>query len=283
MPPGKLRDNRYGKSGIRLFKVDREGARHHVTDLTVDIWLEGAFEAAHTEGENAAVLPTDTMRGTVYAFARERWSPEPEAFGLELARHFVETVASVERASVHLAAAAWERIDVGGDGHDHAFTGGAPARRTATVTVGPDGADVTAGLGDLLVLKTARSGFSGFHVDAYTTLAETDDRVLATLVTARWRYDALALDWSACAGEVRRLLLETFAEHDSESLQHTLYAMGQAVLAARGEIAEIWLSMPNQHHNLVDLQPYGLENPNEVFVVADRPFGVIEATLARDA
>jgi urate oxidase len=276
-----LGDNRYGKAGIRLFRVLRDTDRHEVADLTVDVYVEGGFDEAHTAGDNTAVLPTDTMRGTVHAFARDRWDPQPEVFGMRLAQHFVDTVGSVERATVHLTAAPWERITVGGGGHDHAFTGRGGERRAATATVGPEGAVVAAGLADLLILKTTRSGFSDFHVDEYTTLEETDDRILATLAKVDWRYTSTELDWAECARRVREVLLSAFATHDSRSLQHTLYAMGQAVLDARPEVDEITMSMPNKHHVLSDLSPYGLDNPGEVFVVTDRPFGVIEGTVRR--
>ena len=276
-----LAHDRYGKAGIRLVRVMRDTDRHVIADLTVDVYLEGDFDQAHTAGDNAHVLPTDTMRGTVYAFARERWDPQPEVFGMRLAEHFVDTVGAVARATVHVSAAGWGRIEVDGVGHDHAFTGRGGERRTATVAVNSQGTTVSAGLADLLVLKTTRSGFSGFLVDDYTTLEETDDRVLATLATVKWDYYATDLDWAECSRAVREVLLSTFATHDSRSLQHTLYAMGEAVLDARSEVSQITMSMPNKHHILSDLSPYGMDNPGEVFVVTDRPFGVIEGTVRR--
>jgi urate oxidase len=277
-----LGHNRYGKSGIRLVRVARHADRHELVDLTVDVALEGDFAAAHLAGDNAAVLPTDTMRGTVYAFAGKQPVAEPEAFGLRLAGHFVDTVAAVTRARVHLVEEPWARIEVAGAPHPHAFVGAGGGRRTATVTRERGGAWVVAGLADLLVLKTTGSGFEGFLKDRYTTLEETGDRILATAVTARWRYASPEVDWGKAAADVRRLLLESFAGHDSRSLQHTLYAMGEAVLAARPEVAEIRMSMPNKHHLPVDLAPYGLRNDQEVFVATDRPFGLIEGTVVRD-
>jgi urate oxidase len=277
-----LGHNRYGKSGIRLVRVTRHADRHELVDLTVDVALEGDFAATHLTGDNAAVLPTDTMRGTVYAFAGEAPVGEPEAFGLRLAGHFVDTVPAATLARVHLVEQPWARIEAAGAPHPHAFVGAGPARRTATVV--RDGADAWAvgGVDDLLVLKTTGSAFEGFLEDRYTTLEETDDRILATVVTARWRYATLEVDWAKAAAEVRRLLLEAFAGHQSRSLQQTLYAMGAAVLAGRPEVAEVRMSMPNKHHLLVDLAPYGLRNDHEVFVATDRPFGLIEATVARD-
>ena len=277
-----LGHNRYGKSGIRLVRVTRHPDRHELVDLTVDVALEGDFAATHLTGDNAAVLPTDTMRGTVYAFGGEAPVGEPEAFGLRLAGHFVDTVPAATRARVHLVEQPWARIEAAGAPHPHAFVGAGGGLRTATVTRDGGDAWVVGGLDDLLVLKTTGSAFEGFLQDRYTTLEETDERILATVVTARWRYATLDVDWAKAAAEVRRLLLETFAGHHSRSLQQTLYAMGEAVLAARPEVAEVRMSMPNKHHLLVDLTPYGLPNDREVFVATDRPFGLIEGTVARD-
>jgi urate oxidase len=262
--------------------VTRHPDRHELVDLTVDVALEGDFAAAHLTGDNAAVLPTDTMRGTVYAFAGEGPVGEPEAFGLRLAGHFVDSVPAATRARVHLVAAPWARIEVAGAPDQHAFVGAGGGRRTATVTRDGGDAFVVGGVEDLLVLKTTGSAFEGFLEDRYTTLEETGDRILATAVTARWRYATLEVDWAKAAAEVRRLLLEAFAALHSRSLQQTLYAMGEAVLAARPEVAEVRMSMPNKHHLPVDLAPYGLRHDHEVFVATDRPFGLIEGTVARD-
>jgi urate oxidase len=278
-----LGDNRYGKSGIRLVRVTRGAGAHELADLTVDVSLEGDFVADHLAGDNAAVLPTDTMRGTVYAFAGEGPVGEPEAFGLRLAGHFVATVPAVRLARAHLVQEPWRRVELDGAPHPHAFVGAGGGRRTATVTCGRDRAWMVAGVTDLLVLKTTGSAFEGFLKDRYTTLEETGDRILATAVTAGWRYATLEVDWAASAAAARRLLLEAFAGHDaSRSLQHTLYVMGEAVLRERPEIAEVRLSMPNRHHLAVDLAPYGLDNRGEVFVATDRPYGLIEGAVTRD-
>lgn len=275
-----LASDRYGKSGIRLVTVRRDGAVHHLQDCTVDIWLGGAFGPAYTRADNSSVLPTDTMRGTVYAFARQHPTTPIEPFALRLARHFVADVGPVSSAEVHASSVPWRRID----GHEHAFVRVDEGRRTVVVRARDGGqpARVECGLRDLRVLKSADSAFSGFLVDEYTTLAETDDRVLATAVTARWSVHGEDHDWDALHDAVRATLLTTFARHDSASVQHTLYAMGDAVIAARPEVGDVFLSMPNLHHHLVDLSPYGLDNPHEVFVATDEPYGAIEAVVARD-
>ena len=270
--------NRYGKSGVHLVVVDRDAPQHTITDLMIDVRLEGDFTAAHVHGDNRALVPTDTMRGTVYAFARTQPVREPEDFGLRLARHFVATVPSVTAATVTLRATPWRPVS----GHQTAFVADASIVRTAEVRVDGDGPRVAAGLADVRIFKTADSAFSDFLVDDFTTLAPTEDRMMATALNADWRYGHHDVDWSASASAVRDLLLATFAEHDSASLQHTLYAMGETVLRERPEVTDIHLLLPNLHHLLVDLSPYGLDNPNRVFVATTDPHGVIEATVVRD-
>ena len=277
-----LGPHRYGKSGVRLVTVTREGQRHHLTDLTIDIWLEGGTAAAYTDADNAAVLPTDTMRGTTYALARDAPPRPMEAFALRLARHFAAQVEPVEAAEVVVSQAGWQRIPAAdGAGHDHAFTKGPATERVVRVRVDGGSTTVEGGVEGLVVLKSADSGFSGFLVDEYTTLAETDDRILATAVSGRWGVSDLDVDWDGLAARAHDALLATFADHDSASVQHTLYDMAEAVLAAAPELAWVRLSMPNLHHVPVDLSSYGRDNPNEVFVATDRPFGAIEATVVR--
>jgi urate oxidase len=274
--------NGYGKSEVRLVRVTREGSRHALTDLTVAIALEGDFEEAHTRGDNERVLPTDTMKNTVYAFAKERDPRRVEAFGLELARHFLEASPHAGRVRVSIAAHGWHRLSAGGEPHEHAFERGSQERRLARLAVSRGGGEeVEAGVEELVVLKTTRSGFENFPRDRYTTLKETSDRIFATSIRAVWRYGSAPADFDATFESARTALLETFADHDSLSVQHTLYAMGEAVLSRCQEVSEISLSLPNRHHLLVDLAPFGLENANEVFVATTEPYGLIEAVVTR--
>jgi len=277
-----LGPNQYGKAEVRLVTVRREGSVHHLKDLTVSTSLRGELAATHLTGDNAAVLATDTQKNTVFAFAKEAPVGEIEDFGLRLARHFVATQENISGARILVDEHGWDRITVGGAPHDHAFSRGGDERRTTAVTVQGDRAWVVSGVDGLVVLKSTSSEFHGFPRDKYTTLAETDDRILATAVTARWRYLGTDVDWASSFREIRQLLLETFATKHSLSLQQTLYAMGEAVLQAWPEVAEVRLSLPNKHHFLVDLTPFGLKNDNEVFYAADRPYGLIEGTIQRD-
>ena len=280
--PSRLGANQYGKAEIRLVKVTRHTPRHEIEDLTVTSQLRGDFAAAHLTGDNAHVVATDTQKNVAYAFAREHGIGSPEAFLLRLGRHFTGEFAWVSGGRWEAQAHAWERIPVDGAPHDHAFVRAGRETRTAVVTVDGDRTWVLAGLTDLVVLKSTGSEFHGFPRDRYTTLPETHDRILATSVTARWRYAATDLDFNALYATIRAQLLATFAAKHSRALQQTLYAMGDAVLEAHAEVEEIRVSMPNQHHFLVDLEPFGLDNPNEVFLAADRPYGLIEATVERD-
>jgi urate oxidase len=287
--PARLTANRYGKAGIRLATVERDDERHTFTDLDIEVRLEGDFEAAYLDGDNTDVLPTDTMRGTCYALAREQGVVPIAGFGKRLVERFLTTSAACTRAEVRLAAHPWERVTVDGAPHTHTFRPAAGGVRTTTVVATRDAPTVvTGGARGLRVLKTTGSAFSGFPRDEYTVLPETRDRIMATTVEARWGYldggrETDPADLDALGDAVPATMAARFATHDdSESVQHTLWAMGRAVLAAHPLVAWIRFRMPNEHHVLADLAPYGLDNPNHVFVATDRPFGVIEGEVARE-
>ena len=277
--------NQYGKAETHVVRVSKSGPdhkTHEIKDLNVSVALAGDFASSHLHGDNSQIVPTDTQKNTVFAFAADSPLGEIEEFGLRLARHFSGGFAAVRRARVGIEELPWARISVGGEPHPHAFVRSGTEKRLATVTCMDSRAWVVAGLTDLVVLKSTGSEFWGYPRDRYTTLPETRDRVLATAVTARWRYAGLEVAWAEAFAETRRVLLETFAVKHSLALQQTLYAMGEAVLLARPEVVEIRLSMPNRHHFTVDLSPFGLTNDNEVFYASDRPYGLIEGTVMRD-
>ena len=269
-----LGDNQYGKAETHVVRVFKGQTAHEIKDMNVSVALAGDFEDVHLTGDNANVVPTDTQKNTVFAFAADGVG-EIEEFALRLGRHFVE-FDTVSTARVSIVEYAWSRLG------DHAFERAGDTKRTTLVTTTRDGSHVVSGIADAVVLKTTDSEFHGYIKDRYTTLAETRDRIMATSLAARWRYRDVDVDWAACYAEVTRRLKQTFAGHYSYSLQQTLYEMGKAVLEACDEVAEIRMSMPNKHHFTVDLSPFGLENPNEVFYAADRPYGLIEGTVKRD-
>ncbi|HEV7653484.1 MAG TPA: urate oxidase [Mycobacteriales bacterium] len=275
-----LGPNQYGKAEVRVVAIDRTTPRHGIKDLNVSTTLRGDFAAAHLDGDNGHVLATDTQKNTVFAFARDGIG-EIEDFGLRLARHFAGAYRWITGARIEVEEYGWDRIPVGGREHDHAFTRAGGEVRTAVVTVDSGQEYVLSGLSGLVVLKTTDSAFAGFPRDRYTTLAETDDRILATAVSARWRHTG-TVDWAGSFAGIRADLVETFATEPSEALQQTLYQMGSAVLSGRPELAEIRLSMPNKHHFLQDLSPFGLDNPKVVYHADDRPYGLIQAVVQRD-
>ncbi|MFC7407104.1 factor-independent urate hydroxylase [Georgenia alba] len=282
-----LGENQYGKAEVRVLKVDRDRPRHRITDLSVTSQLRGDFAAAHVEGDQGKVVPTDTQKNTIFALAKDGIG-SPEEFAVRLSEHFTSSFDWVAGGRWEVEEYSWEHIpsslthNVTDGEHDHSFVRGGTETRTAVVQREGDEIFVVAGLQDLKVLKSTGSEFHGFPRDRFTTLPETTDRILATSVTARWRYTKDALDYNATYDDVRRILLETFADVHSLALQQTLFQMGRRVLEAHPEIGEIRFSMPNLHHFLVDMEPFGLENPNEVFYAADRPYGKIEAEVRRD-
>jgi urate oxidase len=281
--------NRYGKSRVRLVKVRRrsaasetptpDGGAHEIVDLTIDVQLEGGFDRVYVDGDNSSCLATDTMKNTVYGLARQDPIDHVEAFALRLADHFLGKPA-VTRARISAIEHRWDRLAPGGRPHPHAFVQAGGEAWTTVVTRDAAGSEVVSGLTNLVLLKTTDSAFVGFPRDEYTTLPETSDRILATSITASWHYRNGATDYAA-RERIRAGLIDTFAVHMSQSVQQTLYAMGEAALAACADATEITLTLPNRHHLLVDLKPFGLDNANEIFVATDQPFGLIEATIRR--
>lgn len=272
----ELSDLQHGKAECRLVTVERGTAGHVLRDLTVTTQLRGDFAAAYTDGDNSHVHATDTQKNTVFALAREHGVTTTEGFLLALAAHWraQDWVSGTWFAAEEHG---WDRLPANG----HSFARGGGATRTAWVQTWGEETHVLAGVRDLVLLKSTGSEFHGFPRDRYTTLAETDDRILATSVTATWRYADADGDWDARHASVRDALLEAFADTHSLALQQTIHAMGEAALDACPDAAEIRISCPNKHHFLVDLTPFGLDNPGEVFVAADRPYGLISATLSR--
>jgi urate oxidase len=276
-----LGDSGYGKSDIRLVKVKRDTSWHEVTDVRVDVALTGDFEAAYVEGYNAGLLATDTMRNTVYALAKDHLTGNIEDFGIMLVEHFLEAGPKVEHARIRFVEHLWDRIVVDGEEHEHSFVRAA-GKRTAMVEGGASGVAVEAGLDDMLVLKTTNSGWEGYLHEQYTTLPETDDRILATVVAANWRYSIADVDFGETWRGVRDRILETFTDHYSPSVQNTLYRMGEAVLEKYPEIQKIHFSLPNRHHIPYDLGRFGMENAGEIFHATAEPYGLIEGTVQRE-
>jgi urate oxidase len=270
--------NSYGKSAIRLVRVDRHVTPHRVRDLTIAIHLDGAFAASYRDGDNSAVIATDTMKNTAYALAGEHLTGPIEAYALALGRHFAEAEPEVQVATISIDEHAWRAI---GDAPD-AFARDGSETRTTGVRVWRGGASVAAGIDGLSVMKTTRSSFAGFPRDRFTTLAETDDRIMATRVSTEWTYgDATEMDFDRSYEAVRSTFLEVFADHDSPSVQASIWIIGKAILERHPEVDAIAMTMPNLHHWTVDLSPFGIVNDQEVYVSTSEPHGLIKATVQR--
>ena len=276
MTEPELAANRYGKSAIRLVKIVRASEQHAVRDLTVAIALEGDFASSYVDGDNSLVVATDTMKNTVYALAREHLTGPVEAFGTVLARHFV-AIPQVERATVSIEEHAWRPV---GDAPD-AFSRDRSSTRTASVAATRDSLTVEAGIADLTLMKTGKSAFAGFPRDEFTTLPDTDDRIMATKLSATWRYGG-ETDFDASFEAVRSTLLEVFAGHESASVQHSIWIVGRAIVDRHAEVAEVTLTLPNLHHWLADLSPFGQPNDREIFIATTEPYGLIQATVRRE-
>jgi urate oxidase len=279
-----LGHNQYGKAETRVVRVFRDTEPHEIADYNVSVALSGDFADVHLTGDNRKCLTTDATKNTVNAYAKEAGDAvrEPESFGIALARHFVDDVSQVDRVRIKIEAYPWDRLSHNGTPHPHAFARRGSYVRTATVTATADTTWIVSGVRELVVLKTTDSEFHTFYSDRYTTLVPTDDRIMASSVTAQWLHTDADVDWGTSYDAVLAALTDTFAGHYSLALQQTLYAMGEAVIDGQPEIGEVRFSMPNKHHFLVDLSPYGVENKNEVFHADDRPYGLIEGTVRRD-
>ncbi|WP_328535943.1 factor-independent urate hydroxylase [Streptomyces sp. NBC_00344] len=293
--PTILGQNQYGKAENRVVKITRDGDTHHIKDLNVSVALSGTMDDVHYSGSNANVLPTDTTKNTVFAFAKEHGIESAEQFGIHLARHFVTSQEAIKSARIRIEEYAWERIAtsdatsqfIGADEVRHSFVRQGQEIRTSEITFDGENWQIISGLKDLTVLNSTNSEFWGYAKDKYTTLKEAYDRILATQVSAKWRYnwtsDADRMpNWEKSYVQAKKHMLQAFAETYSLSLQQTMYQMGSRIINNRSEIDEIRFSLPNKHHFLVDLEPFGLKNDNEVYYAADRPYGLIEATILRD-
>jgi urate oxidase len=278
----RLGENRYGKSRVRLSRITRHGDRHDFQEWTVRVLLEGDFESSFTQPDNSKILPTDTMKNTVYSLARDSKAAAIEEFAIELGDYLLSHNPQVSAATVEIEEKAWERMTCDGNPEPTTFKLGGPERNTIAATRGRDGEwSITSGVDGLTILKTTKSEFTGYIKDKLTTLKPATDRILGTSATIAWRYAQGAADYSAVRARIIAALLRTFAAHDSMSVQHTLFDMGKAALDAAPEIASIKLTLPNLHHLLADLSPFGQDNPNHIFVPVDEPHGYIEATVER--
>jgi urate oxidase len=277
-----LAENRYGKSRVRLAKVKRHADRHEFQEWTLEILLEGDFESCFVEGDNSKILPTDTIKNTVYSLARTSSAECMEEFAKELIAFLLARNPQVSVVRVSASEKAWEYLHTGGKLHSSTFVQSSCECQTTEVMATRNAIpSVHSGLENLVILKTAGSEFVGFLKDSLTTLPEATDRLFGTAVRARWKYSSPTVAFVSLRTRVREILLSVFAEHTSKSVQHTLYAMGESVLAHVQEIDDIELTLPNKHYLLLDLSRFGQDNSNQVFAPIDEPHGYIEARIRR--
>jgi urate oxidase len=279
-----LSHNAYGKSLVRVSKIKRprrappKDERHEFIEASVDVVLEGAFATAYTQADNSSIVATDTIKNTVYAVAKDDPFETIESFGVALTRHFVRQYDHVSAATATLREHKWMRLA----GSPHGFTGSDTETPTAVVRLACGGEPtVTAGLTGLVVAKTTESGFANFHADEYRTLADTDDRIMATEVAATWEYNPQPADYAVTREQIRQGLLAAFLDHYSVSVQQTIWLMGKAALDRCPAAKSITLSLPNKHHLLANLKALGRENANEVFIATSEPHGWITGTITR--
>jgi urate oxidase len=274
--------NKYGKSRVRLVKVQRKEGWHELREWAVEVLLQGDFDSCFVEGDNSKILPTDTMKNTIYSLARDSSAECLEDFAKELVEFFLEHNPQVSEAEVAISQKAWEHVQCGGRAHPTTFIQASGELQTTKVARSQKGElSVDSGFSNLVIMKTSGSAFDGYIQDSLTTLQPSQDRLLGTVVSAHWSYAPTLVDFSSSRAKAREILLATFAEHESKSVQHTLYAMGKAVLEQLPDVEDIELNMPNKHCLLVDLSPFGQDNPNEIFVPVDEPHGKIQARLRR--
>jgi len=277
----RLDKNAYGKNAIHLSKIIRQPDRHEIRHISVNISLQGDFGTVHTVGDNTKVLPTDTMKNTVYALAKDHFTSSIEAFGLYLADYLQTNNPQVSEVQVSLTEYCWQRMTFDDTPHPHSFVNGGSEKHEALITQDRQQTTLSAGISDLLILKTTDSGFEHYIKDKYTTLKETPDRIFSTECDITWKYETVPPDPEQLYKAIRENLLHTFATHKSLSVQHTLYAMGEDVLKTFPAVQEITLKMPNKHHILFNLQQFGMDNNNEIFIATDEPYGYITGTIVR--
>jgi urate oxidase len=278
----QLGENSYGSARIRVLRVARQEGRHDIKELTLAIRFEGDFETAHRKGDNRNILPADSIKNTVYALARQHPMETAEHFSLHLADHFLTYNPQISRVRIDAAEHVWARLPRGDKPRVTSFVRAGEERRTATVNATRKGTEIRAGIDGLLVLKTSKSSFENFRKDPFTTLEDDPSRILCTVLRADWLYADEEVEFGQIWHGVRDMLLEAFAEHEAQSLQHTMYAMGETILNNFDQVREIHLALPDKRFQLIDLAPLGTDNPGNVYLPMEEPIELAEATVRRN-
>jgi urate oxidase len=277
-----LGHNCYGKSRVRLSRITRHDDRHEFNEWTVEVLLEGDFATSFTRADNSRLLPTDTMKNTVYSRARVSGAATIEQFAMELGDYLLQEHAHVSGVKIEIEEKAWERMAVDGNPDPTTFRLGGPEVHTVRAVRDQGRAwTIRSGVDGLVILKTTKSAFTGYIQDRLTTLKPASDRIFGTRARATWEYALSSPPYAEVRSRIIAAMLKEFTTHHSMSVQHTLFDMGKAALEAAPEIASVTLTMPNLHHLLADLSSFGQDNPNHIFIPIDEPHGYIEATIER--
>ncbi|CAN1258492.1 Uricase-2 isozyme 1 [Linum perenne] len=256
-------EQKHGKSRVRVARVWRSstGGVQSVVEWSVNISLYSDCISAYVRDDNSDIVATDTMKNTVYVKAKECSEQlSAEEFAILLAKHFTSFYPQVTSAVVKIVEKPWERVNLNGQPHEHGFKLGNEKHTVEAVVKKSGGLQLTSGIEGLSVLKTTQSGFEGFVRDKYTALPETRERMLATEVTAAWRYsyDSVSsvpqkpLYFNDRYADVKDVVLNNFFGPPkggvySASVQRTLFQIAKAVLIRFPDISSIQLKMPNIH------------------------------------
>jgi len=277
----RLGFSQYGKSAVGLLKVFRQGEVQTVREIEVSVLASGDFERAFLSGDNSTTVPTDTIKNTVYALAKEHLVGSIEEFAFVLADHFLGKYPSFENVTIEIEEKPWARLTFAGQPHAHSFQRGNGGIRTTLLQAGRSHKDLTSGIHDLEVLKSTGSGFVGFPKCDFTTLPEVTDRILATKVSAQWHFSGWPKNFDEAYDRVVTEFLHAFSTEYSKAVQQTLFRMGTLALEAIPELDRVSLRLPNVHFFAYDLARFGMKNEGEIFFPAPNPHGDISATVTR--
>jgi urate oxidase len=273
--------NRYGKGRVRVMRVHRDGDRHEVSQLNIKAMIEGDFARAYTDADNSTSVSTDTIKNVVNIVARENTRLSTEEFCLVLAKKYLDTYPQIDSVMVTAHETKWSRLSFGGKPHPHSFVLDSNGKPFVEVMATRGGTALTSGVDGFTFMKSTQSGWEDYVKDPYTTIPETADRMCATSMVASWKWSAKPASYPAANANILDTLLAVFGTTYSRSVQDSLYRMGEAALAAVPEISEISMACPNMHFIPMNLNAFGLDNNNDVFLPTDEPHGQIECTVGR--
>jgi len=285
--------NKYGKANVKFLRVVKETPKHLVHEVKAKMQLEGDFNESFETGNNRQVVPTDTMKNSLYIYAKKFNLNCLEEWAIEVGKDMLQRHNQISVVNLELEESNWERIKINGIEHNHAFLK-REGIRFATMKMQRNGQiKLNCGIKDLIIMKSTQSGFENYVKDEYTTLVETKDRVFCTKLFVSWEFNVSKpskIDFNSIYSNNLNLSLQTLAGQDplkgeySGSVQQTLFQLGKKILQQNNSIDRVFISLPNVHYFLVHFQRFktNLTNQNEVFETFDGPHGLIEAVVERN-